>query len=477
MGVYVHFTEEQKYRANNVDLVDFLTRRREKLIPSGRDKRLAADHSITVRGNEWYDHSAECGGFAIDFVRQFYGLTYPEAVTMLLGGEQGEVYQPAEQKQQEPKKPFELPTSHSDMRRVYGYLVKTRRLDREVVSFFAKQKLIYESCELSKDKKKEYHNAVFVGLDEHGVPRHAHKRGLYTEGKAFKGNVDSCDPAYSFHHIGTSNRLYVFEAPIDLLSYITLHPRDWQRHSYVALCGTSEYAMLKLLELCPNLDHVVLCLDHDEAGIEASEKYYDLLTEKGVRCERELSAYKDWNEDIKASHGLPAIPAEEHPQRILRDEICSELAGMVPAVKSDCSANTLSTLLLKARSHLHWGLFSETGECLREMLTLTLATATREYRQMNHSLDHAAVVDRLRDGFKTYENRTHLKTRLDLLDADVMSLRGFERVLASSEKEKLAKCYEDIAAHCLKAAILLEQHQQKQEQKQQDESFGLKMEL
>ncbi|MEA4828557.1 MAG: DUF3991 domain-containing protein, partial [Enterococcus thailandicus] len=223
MGVYVHFTDEQKYRANNVDLADFLLRRGEKLIPSGRDKRLASDQSITVRGNEWYDHSAESGGYSIDFVRNFYGLTFPEAVTMLLGGEQGEVYRPTSQKKQEPKKPFALPAPHSDMRRVYAYLTKTRLIDREVVSYFAKSKLLYESCEKSKDGTKEYHNAVFVGFDENAIPRHAHKRGLYTDGPGFKGNVDSCDPNYSFHHIGTTNRLYVFEAPIDLLSYITLH--------------------------------------------------------------------------------------------------------------------------------------------------------------------------------------------------------------------------------------------------------------
>jgi hypothetical protein len=71
MGAYIHFTDEQKLRANNVDVVDFLQRRREKLTPSGREKRLASDHSITVRGNEWYDHSADaadtpsisCGSF------------------------------------------------------------------------------------------------------------------------------------------------------------------------------------------------------------------------------------------------------------------------------------------------------------------------------------------------------------------------------------------------------------------------------
>lgn len=467
MGVYVHFTDEQKYRANNVDLVDFLERRGEKLIPSGREKRLSSDHSITVHGNEWYDHSSESGGYSIDFVRQFYGLSFPDAVTTLLGGEQGETYRPTEQKKAEPKKSFALPPAHSDMRRVYAYLVKTRLIDREVINFFARRKLIYESCEKSRDGKKEYHNTVFVGLDEHGVPRHAHKRGLYTEGGAFRGNVDGCDPAYSFHYIGSSNRLYVFEAPIDLLSYISLQPQNWPTHSYVSLCGLSEHSMLKMLELYPNLDHVVLCLDHDQAGIEAAEKYCDLLTEMGVHTERELSENKDWNEDIRANHGLSAIPAEEHPQQQLRDEICSELVGIIPDMKSDCSANTLSALLVKARSHLHGGRSPEAEECLRDILCLSISATAKEYQQMTHNWDLAAVQDRMQASFKTYENRGRLKTRLDLLDSDIMSLRGFERVLTAREKEKLAERYEGIAVHCLKAAILLKQHMHKQERKQE----------
>ncbi|HCR82802.1 MAG TPA: hypothetical protein DIW07_05205 [Lachnospiraceae bacterium] len=301
MGVYVHFSDDQKYRANNVDLVDFLQRRGEKLIPSGRDKRLASDRSITVRGNEWYDHSAESGGYAIDFVRQFYGLSFPEAVTMLLGGEQGEVYRSASQKKQEPKHPFALPNPHSDMRRVYAYLVKTRLIDREVVNYFAKAKLLYESCEKSKDGTKEYHNAVFVGYDENGVPRHAHKRGLYTEGTGFKGNVDSCDPAYSFHYVGTSNRLYVFEAAIDLLSYITLHPKDWQNHSYVALCGIGGQAMLWMLEQYPQLRQVSFCLDNDEAGHKACERLKNQLAEKGYSSQRLIPQEKDWNDDLAAA--------------------------------------------------------------------------------------------------------------------------------------------------------------------------------
>ena len=295
---YIHFTDEQKHRANNVDLAEFLQRQGEQLIRSGRERRLKSDHSITVRGNEWYDHSDKSGGYSIDFVKRFYNLSFPDAVTMLLGGESGISYTPAQKKKQEPPKPFILPNAHTDMRRVYAYLVKTRGISREVVSFFTKEKLLYESCELSKDKTKEYHNAVFVGLDEKGVPRHAHKRGLYTQGESFKGNIDSSHPAYSFHYVGTSNQLYVFEAPIDMLSFISLHPTAWQQHSYASLCGVGEQAMLKLLELNPQIDRVMLCLDNDKAGLETCDKFEKLLLADGHISKRLLPQSKDWNEEL-----------------------------------------------------------------------------------------------------------------------------------------------------------------------------------
>ena len=125
---YVYFTDDQKQRANAVNLEDFLTRQGEKLLRSGREKRLASDHSITVRGNEWYDHAAEKGGCAIDFVQRFYGRSFPDAVTMLLNGEQGQAYRSSEQRKPELPRPFVLPEANHDMRRVYAYLTKTRCL-------------------------------------------------------------------------------------------------------------------------------------------------------------------------------------------------------------------------------------------------------------------------------------------------------------------------------------------------------------
>ena len=289
MSTYIHFTEEQKERAAAVDLEEFLRFRGEKLIPSGREKRLASDHSVTVRGNEWYDHAEERGGHAVSFVQRFYNLSYPEAVTMLLGGEVGTIYPSAAERVEEPPKPFALPPIHSDMRRVYAYLVKHRSIDRSVVAHFAREKLLYEDA--------KYHNAVFVGTDEESIPRHAHKRSTNSYGKAFRLNVEGCDPRYSFHHMGTDESLFVFEAPIDMLSYITLHPQDWQRHSYVACCGTSIQPVVKMLERKPQIHTVLLCLDNDEAGHLATQRMKAQL-EANYTVKRLVPENKDWNDDL-----------------------------------------------------------------------------------------------------------------------------------------------------------------------------------
>lgn len=309
MSGYVYFTDEQKQRANAVDLEDFLTRQGEKLLRSGREKRLDSDHSITVRGNKWYDHASEKGGLAIDFVQMFYGSSFPDAVTMLLNGEQGQAYHPSEQRRPEPQGPFALPEANRNMRRVFAYLTKTRCLDQNVVSVFARAKLIYEDA--------QFHNAVFVGVDANGIARHAHKRGTYTQGEPFKGNVDGCDPRYSFHFTGQSDTVYAFEAPIDLLSFISIYQRDWQQHSYVSLCGVAEHALLQLLADNPQITRIGLCLDNDKAGIQAIERIKGILMERGYGKGNVfpfLSQLKDWNKDIQMRREQMATPMAERKQ-------------------------------------------------------------------------------------------------------------------------------------------------------------------
>ena len=288
---YIHFTDEQKQRAAEVDLEEFLRRRGEKLLSSGRDKRLDSDHSVTIRGCEWFDHDSQQGGNAISFVRWFYHCSYPDAVKALLGDEQGAIYPSAAGREKPLQKPFELPEPNSNMRRVFAYLMKQRHIDRDVIAYFAKAKTLFEDS--------KYHNCVFVGTDEQGIPRHAHKRSANSLGKSFRQNVEGSDPRYSFHHIGTDGKLYVFEAPIDMLSFITMYPDDWKSHNYVACCGTSAIPVMSMLSRMPCTQEVFLCLDNDAAGQAASLRMAEQIAEQfGIASDRLAPQNKDWNDDL-----------------------------------------------------------------------------------------------------------------------------------------------------------------------------------
>ena len=193
-----------------------------------------------------------------------------------------------------PDNKLEIPPVHKDMRRVFAYLCQTRGIAPEVVSAFARKGLLYESA--------DHHNAVFVGRDEQGKPRHFHARGTLT-GSHFRQTLPGSEKEYSFHWPGTSGKLYAFEAPIDLLSYISLHPEGWQDHSYVALCGVSAAPIHHLLETQPQLQDVTLCLDNDKAGHNAARRIAgELLREWNVTVSAEFPNQKDWNDELLANH-------------------------------------------------------------------------------------------------------------------------------------------------------------------------------
>ena len=109
MAQYIEFTSEQKERAATVDLEEFLLRQGEKLIKSGREKRLASDHSVTVRGCEWFDHASNEGGRAVSFIQKYYGKSYVEAMSMLLGESMEPVYPQAKSRNRSIKSPLRRP--------------------------------------------------------------------------------------------------------------------------------------------------------------------------------------------------------------------------------------------------------------------------------------------------------------------------------------------------------------------------------
>jgi len=290
---YIHFTEEQKLQANAVDLVEFLRFKGEPLVRSGLEFRMASNHSVTVQGNEWYDHAAEKGGGPVSFLKEFYGMNYQQAVLTLLNEDISQLCSQVDTPREKKQKPFALPPANENNRRVFAYLLKHRHLDRDVLTTFVRQGLVYED--------QKYHNAVFVGMDKDGTPRHAHKRSTNSQGKTFRMTAEGSDFRFAFNWPGSNNHLLVFEAPIDMLSFISkFHDSAWAKYSYVALCGTSSQPLLGMLERYPNIKNVLLCLDNDEAGQLATRRLAKVVREKSLTVGARVPVLKDWNEDLCA---------------------------------------------------------------------------------------------------------------------------------------------------------------------------------
>ena len=246
------------------------------------------DHGqkVTIRGNLWFHQYEQVGGDAVDFVRRFYNLDYREAVLTLTSMGVGMIREPVEPFTQ---KPLQIPAKYENMRRVYGYLLQRRGIDKEVLDTFAYRGLVYE-CD-------RYHNAVFVGIDKEKEIRHIHKRSTAAQG-GFKGNAPGSEPEYSFHWHGGGDVLYLFEAPIDMLSFISMFKHCWKSQSYAASCGVSDKVLWQMLKDGPHIKKVYICFDNDKPGQQAAQRISREMTEKNIWHEIYPPENKDWNEDL-----------------------------------------------------------------------------------------------------------------------------------------------------------------------------------
>ena len=283
------YTQAQIDKANAVDLEKFLRAQGETLVRSGKEYRWKAHDSLTVCGNKWFRHSQSKGGYPIDFVIEFYGKSFPEAVQMLTG-EPGEVQPEADPA---PSPAFRLPLRNVTNANILNYLTQERKLSPSLVNFFIAAGDIYEDA--------AHHNVVFVGRDADGHPRYASSRGIR---KKFRQDAAGAEKAFGFAHRGTDKQLLVFEAPIDLLSFIELFPKNWQQHNYLSLGGVSGKALRQFLSERPDMERVFLCLDSDKAGENAYKRLTALLPDT-VSVTRIQPCMKDWNDVLVHRAEIP----------------------------------------------------------------------------------------------------------------------------------------------------------------------------
>lgn len=424
---YIHFSEQEKELAKQADIVRFLQVHGEQVKRTG--KEFAWDSpagKVTIRENQWYSQYEQTGGGAVKFLRKFFGMTYPEAVRSLLGESAGQEIRAAGKEKPKPEpKNFSPPPPHSDMRRLYAYLLNERGIDRNIIHAFTHEGLLYEDA--------VNHNVCFVGKDDTGTVRHLHKRATNPLSD-FKGNITGSDAEYAFHYSGKSDRLYVFEAPIDLLAFLTLYPAGWQEHSYVALCSTADRAALRMLKDHPQLKQVYLCLDHDSAGIEGAYRIADSIHSLGeYQVYRLFPAHKDWDEDLKARMGKDAIPAGEHPKLAYITEKTAELKEMCledtdeyikyKRMPADLFDDTMRKLERLKKQIIASDLTEKKESCATEMARTAVAFCVLRSRQIGKPITVEALADQMAKLYKPHRDKQNISSQLDSIGYDLKEIR------------------------------------------------------
>ncbi len=281
------FTEEELAMAKSVDLTAVASQLGYTVKRVGRYHTLKEMDSIRIYNrSHWFRWSrryekGENGGSQIDFLRVFCGMEVKEAVFWLLdfsgysrGLEGKKAAIPAAKaiKMIEEKKPFILPEPAMDNGYLYRYLIQERGICKEVIDFLVKKGLIYES--------KPYHNIIFKGNDADGITRFASMRGVFDRGgKPFKCDVPGNDKQYGFNIMNEeSKELVVFEAAIDLMSYMDIQG-DFESNK-LALGMLHDAPLETFLKENTRIEIIRFCLDNDGPGRKAAEqfaeKYYGL---------------------------------------------------------------------------------------------------------------------------------------------------------------------------------------------------------
>lgn len=288
------FTDEEINKANNVSIVDYINGLSLDTERAGKTIKVQGYGGLYIdqMKNRWNCFSQGKGGGTIQLVMFLENKTWVEAVKTLLGNsyESNIVKTNHKDVQSESKKEFLLPKKNSTFNHVIAYLIKTRFIDKDIVYNCIQNKTLYE------DEKR---NCVFVGYDEEGIPRYAGLRGTNTS-RVFKGEVENSNKAFSFNIPGKTNKLYIFESPIELISYLTLFQKksmydEGFNHHMVSLGCLAPVALDRYLEDNPNINEVNICLNNDKYGIKAANNIRQEYQDR-YRVNIEYPAVKDWNE-------------------------------------------------------------------------------------------------------------------------------------------------------------------------------------
>jgi hypothetical protein len=293
-------------QARNADIIAFLEKYNGFTFAHQSGAYRCQQHkSLAVKADRrsFYWHSKGVGGFGVlDFLTKVENMPFRDAVEAITGAmpitAQSGTPRNTEYRLPNPPKKLVLPEKSGLQLRLYDYLCKKRGIDSDIVNTLVQKEMLYE------DRRG---NVVFVGYDEHKKARFACLRGTHGD-CSFRGDCAGSDKRYGFSAAASSpsERLYIYESAIDLMSYASLVNAEtgdtnaWKQHNYLSLSGTSETAIPFFLNRHTEVKEIVFCLDNDPAGREAAVSMTRKYADKGYYTRLELPTRKDFNEDLIA---------------------------------------------------------------------------------------------------------------------------------------------------------------------------------
>lgn len=297
--------QDEAERAKSVGCLQYFQRSRPgELKRVGKDFCLKDHDSCKMSENGkwvWYTRGAG-GNDAISFLMKIEGMTFQEACLEILNGVAKDMPMTATKVERDART-FIMPNKDANTDIVRNYLVNKRGIDEEVVDYFLSTGDIYQEL--------EHKSVCFIGKDKQGVPRIANIRGTST---SFQQTVAGSDRRYGFKQIYSDKAsMHLFEAPIDLLSYLTLiKDSGLNFHNFNMLSLSGVYAtpqdiknakkpigLEQFLADYPNIKEIYVHFDNDAAGISAAKAIKYLYSDYKVEIEHPPQGFKDVNDYIR----------------------------------------------------------------------------------------------------------------------------------------------------------------------------------
>lgn len=304
----MRITDEQKERANLVNLPQFLMSHGFDLKKVGREYVWKEHDSLHIKDNgpgergQWFRFSENKGGDNIGFLREYMDMSFMDAVEALTGEHIDRTYTPARTYEPKPVQQTarELSLAEADnCRRVFAYLCKTRGLDYDMLSALVKKGVI------SQEEKTG--NVLFKYYDDQGKVIGAEKVGTSTEHK-FKGIATGSAAGHGFEVVrGTGEKAFFFESAIDMLSYLQMHDKELTDCRLVSMMGVKPNIVLDTMlrhNIAP--ENVYLCSDNDTAGNEFAQRLQEQYPD--MKRVTTPDTYKDWNDMLR---GIPKVVEHE----------------------------------------------------------------------------------------------------------------------------------------------------------------------